>query len=66
MKKFLIRAIQIVYPSGVHDKIVFQSPILVDDLEAYRAERKKTYDCAAVNLTYTEIDNEQRKTAQMS
>jgi hypothetical protein len=62
--KYLIRAIQVVYPSGVHDKILFQSPVLVENLETYRSEKKKAYNCVAVNLTYTEIPNEQLRTTQ--
>jgi hypothetical protein len=60
--KYLIKAIQVVYPNGVHDKIVLQTPVMVDDLEKFRTEQRKLHNCSAVNLTYTEKD--ERKTSQ--
>jgi hypothetical protein len=54
MKKYQIVSYQLVYASGSRDTVRLRAFIEVTDLEKYRAELKKRYNCAGVNLTFIE------------
>lgn len=56
--KYQILSMQVVYAQGHRDTIKLPMPIIVDNLDAFRKKKKAQLYCAAVNLTYVEINDD--------
>lgn len=53
--KYQVTSYQLIHSSGARDTVKPLTPIIITDIEEYRRELRVRYNCAIVNMSYTEI-----------
>lgn len=54
--KYQIQSYQLVYASGQRDTVKLPMSIVVENLDAFRKQKRMQYNCMGVNLTYVELN----------